>query len=376
MPKVSVLMPAYNQAAYVAQAIESVFAQTYEDWELIIVDDGSTDNTADVVRRFASSLTYIYQSNRGCPAALNRAFKMSKGQYISILGSDDLLLPRALEILSHFLDANPSIDIVYSDGYVCDEQGNNIGRLSNHRYMPYGETLDSFVVTSPVPGVNSAMMRRSRLEKLDGPFDEAMLGYEDWDLFIRLAALGCRFGYVNELTCKYRIHPGQKTSPASPMAEKRRASLIRNRFKVLNASFFPRLSKEARRHFLYMMLVEQLRGEIELQEQVLHSEGFASLLDGDQGALLYYLAVENIIHDREVGLGRERLRQAAKFTPDDLKPRLALALSAWGRLTLAAVIKPRRAIGRLLQMKSDVPPPLPAGRSFQSVKAAKRSSRK
>ena len=96
MPKVSVIIPTYNGAQYIKQAVDSVLAQTYDDYEIIVVDDGSTDDTAELLRPYGDRITYLYQENRKLPAARNTGIRTARGQYLAFLDSDNLFLPHKL----------------------------------------------------------------------------------------------------------------------------------------------------------------------------------------------------------------------------------------------------------------------------------------
>lgn len=330
MPQVSVLMPAYNQARFVVQAIKSLRDQSFSDWELVVVDDGSTDGTAEVVQAIRDlRIQYLYQPNQGCPSALNNAFSHSRGAQILILASDDWLLPNSLKVLDKAMQQNPEVDVVYSDGYVADGEGNLLEPLSNYRQAPFGDTLDSWVVASPVVGVHSAMIRRGPLERLHGPFDEQMLGYEDWDLFIRLKALGCRFLYVPESTCCYRFHGDNKSAPQSRLSEERRQSLIRNRTKVLGAPWFDSLWLPARYQFFLSFLTGPLGGDAAAQEGVLAHPSFRCLPARERSQLLYYLSVENSLGAAAWGQEFGHLAEAVRLRPQDPRPYLLLVLTAF-----------------------------------------------
>ncbi len=117
LPLVSVIMAAYNSERYIGEAIESIIAQSYPHWELLITDDGSTDTTAEIVRRYSASderIRLIQQENRGAAAARNRAIEKSKGKYLAILDSDDIALPTRLEKQVEYLEANPHISLLGS----------------------------------------------------------------------------------------------------------------------------------------------------------------------------------------------------------------------------------------------------------------------
>src|SRR5579862_5259447 len=130
MPRVSVIIPAYNAARYLPSSIESVMAQTYQDWEIVVVDDGSTDNTKTVLSSYQEQLQdkihCIHQSNRGLPAARNTAIRASRGEIMALLDADDVWLPARLSRSVRELDRDPEIGLVHSRVARIDDQGSVI----------------------------------------------------------------------------------------------------------------------------------------------------------------------------------------------------------------------------------------------------------
>lgn len=320
MPEVSVLIPTYNRSAYLMQAVQSVEAQTFKDWEIIVVDDGSTDETTAMASRFARAIRYEYQRNQGVSSARNRAFALAGGEYVVFLDSDDLLLPNSLAILSQALHENPDIGVVHSNGYVIDQTGRRVGELSAHRRLPVEDTLEYFVLGSPVIGLHSAMIRRTALEAVDGPFDETMAGYEDWDLFLRLKVSGTRFLFLPEPTCCYRFHGGNKSAPQSTLSEKRRQALERNRMKVLAAPWFDSLSLPARQQFFLHCLTGPLQGRWADQERILQHPSFQALPAPVRSHVLFYLAVDNLLGEASWRQEARRLVNAIRLRPQDPRP--------------------------------------------------------
>jgi glycosyltransferase involved in cell wall biosynthesis len=368
MPKVSVLVPTFNRARFILDAIESVFSQTYTDWELIVVDDGSDDETAALLKPFKHRLTYIFQSNHGCAAAQNRAFDASCGEYVTILHSDDSLLPNGLQILASFLDQHSSLDFVYSNGYATDEGGQTIDTLAQYRPSPpYQSALDSIVTTNFIAISHSAMIRRCCLEKLEGPFDARMWGYEDWDLAIRLIAGGAKFAYLNELTCTYRMHSSNKSAPKSSISAKRRDALISNRFKVLESSFFTDLSLDARKTFFYSFLLNHLADDAERAREVIESSGFRSLPNLEQSQLLYYLGVASLVYHGRTRAGLERLKHSLLLNPYAFKPRLAIVLHWISPVLLNWTIEARKRFRHLSKDDSRPTQSLPVGGGSREV---------
>ncbi|MBC7251743.1 MAG: glycosyltransferase [Anaerolineae bacterium] len=349
MPRVSVIIPTYNRADMVCEAIDSVMTQTLKDVEVIVVDDGSNDGTGDLLReRYGERIRYFYQENQGRAVARNRGVRASRSPYLLFLDSDDWLLPDALRQQAEFLDAHPDVDVVYSDGYYCDATGQPIQHISLERPpVPEGKLLEVMVLHNVVVATHSALVRRRALDRLGDPyFDETLRGTEDADLWLRLAAVGATFAYQDVLTCKYRLHEGNASSRTSPQWQRRWQSVRRFKFKVFNADFFPDLSLPTRREFIRQLLLVFLKSDIETQEEVLHTAHFEQLPPQYQAALLYYLGVENIVKDRAIVVGRKRLKRAIALNPR-LQYRGILALSYLGHFALALVISLRRQLERL-----------------------------
>ena len=130
MPKVSVIIPTYNRAAYVKEAIDSVLGQSYEDYEIIVVDDGSSDDTNAVVKGFGDSrIRYIYQKNKGISGARNTGIRNARAQFVALLDSDDIWFPQILELEVPILDQNPDLCLVYSKAHAMDQEDNPLPQI-------------------------------------------------------------------------------------------------------------------------------------------------------------------------------------------------------------------------------------------------------
>ena len=139
---VSIMMPAYNAELFIQSAIESILSQTYNNWELIIINDGSTDQTENIVKNFDDSrIRYYPQENKGEAAARNLALSKTKGEFVAFLDSDDKYLPDFLEITVSFLSLNPEIDAVFTDGWFINTQDQVLEPLSSQRRGPFGDDL-------------------------------------------------------------------------------------------------------------------------------------------------------------------------------------------------------------------------------------------
>lgn len=208
---ISIIMPAYNAERYVEAAIASVHEQTYANWELIVIDDGSTDKTAEIVRRLADSDTrikYFHQSNQKVAQARNNGISLSKGELIAFLDSDDLWVPEKLELQQKVLAAT-GVDVIFSDGFLF--QGDDSGDVIHEFRTVTGkydgaDMLDMQIVENRIP-MSSAVVRRHILYEAGG-FDlrPELEVCEDYNLWCRLASRGAVFYGMSEKLIRYRVH--------------------------------------------------------------------------------------------------------------------------------------------------------------------------
>ncbi|MCG6919295.1 MAG: glycosyltransferase family 2 protein [Deltaproteobacteria bacterium] len=183
-PQVSVIITTYNRAAMVAEAVESVLAQEMTDFELIVIDDGSTDETEEKLSVYVSRLRYYQQENAGVSAARNRGLEIASAPLVAFLDSDDLWLPAKLQVQHKYMKENPEIQICQTEE-IWWRNGRRVNPKRHHR-KPSGDifrrSLDLCLV-SP----SAVMVRVSLLEKV-GYFDEELPAAEDYDLWLRVSA--------------------------------------------------------------------------------------------------------------------------------------------------------------------------------------------
>jgi glycosyltransferase involved in cell wall biosynthesis len=186
MPTVSVVIPVYNARDVLRQTVDTVFAQTWQDWELMIVDDGSTDGSRESIRDCIGRVRYVRQENGGVAKARNRGIAESKGRYIALLDHDDLWHPTKLEKQVAVLEQRSDIGMVITDVAHIDRDGRPM-RIIGASYRP-SERFARLFVRGYVPTPSAAMIRRSVLERVGG-FDEAFLsaGLDDHELWTRIA---------------------------------------------------------------------------------------------------------------------------------------------------------------------------------------------
>lgn len=199
--RVSVLIPTYNRAEYLGEAIESVLAQTYRDFEIVVVDDGSTDNTSELVRRYPC-VQYVYQDHAGIPQARNRALAEAKGELIAWLDSDDLYAPKKLEKQVRYVLDHPDCSIVFClpksfSNIEYAEMTADQRRLVN----VYGKNYCTYLP--------SALIRRELFQR-NGQFNEVYACGEDTEWIARIAAGGVSIKHcLHEWLYLVRIHDNQ-----------------------------------------------------------------------------------------------------------------------------------------------------------------------
>ncbi len=221
MPKVSVIIPTYNRSYLIADTLRSVAAQSFRDFEIVIIDDGSTDNTQEVVSAFP--VRYYRQDNRGTAAAANRGFELSCGEYIAFFSSDDLFLPHALDRGVEVLDRHPGLAFTHGQAYSMDDRGRIFGLKGVRgaaaprprrpcpcvQVLKGAEVIERFLACGNYVCTPTVMARRTHLFDV-GLFDPTCRS-EDFDLLVRLAKK-YDVGYIAEPLVKYRIHVGSSGS--------------------------------------------------------------------------------------------------------------------------------------------------------------------
>ncbi len=209
-PLVSIIIPCYNYAHFLPEAIDSIINQKYTNWECIIVDDGSTDNTKDVVHRYMginSKIKYIYQENKGLPKARNKGIVNCKGKYVQLLDADDFLLTDKIRIQIDTFMKYPSIDIVYSE-YLCFFTEDRKNTWTYSRVQLKGEPINDFVANwekdLSIP-IHCFLYKKECFDKWK-LFDTSFIyGKEDWDLHISFAASGAKYKFIDGKTSYYRV---------------------------------------------------------------------------------------------------------------------------------------------------------------------------
>jgi glycosyltransferase involved in cell wall biosynthesis len=315
---VSIMMPAFNAERFIGQAIESVLQQSIPEWELIVVNDGSTDQTPRIIARFTDArIKSHHQANAGEAVARNTALKHVNGEYLAFLDADDLYLPDHLKSAVAYLQAHPEYDGVYSDGYYIDENNTRLKSLSSRRRGPFGgDIFEEMVRASDVFGAPICVVLRSRVVSsycLD--FDAQIVIGPDWDFFIRFAEVA-RFGYIPQQTCLYRIHETNISTRVN--AQERLQHLAKCRENAIKLKRFRECSIETRSFVFYDLLVNLLTGYPERQTEVTRWAEFRDLPIHEQ-ARLFRLMASRAIENRDMHPAINRwLQQSYRLNPTDI----------------------------------------------------------
>lgn len=243
MKNASVVLPCYNGAQWIAEAIESVLAQTFEDFELVIIDDGSTDNSKEIVASHLRDerIRYIHQENRGFSTAINRGIKESGGNLVGFIGHDDSWMPNKLELQVKHFSEHKDVDLVHTNYCSIDSQGRIIGvrdiRIPDDSSKK--EIVEQLFLSNFI-GFETVLVRRKCFDEI-GFFDERMMGFSDHDMWLRIAG---RFNiaYIDLPLVRKREHSSQLTK-----AETRQG--LGDEFLLLNKAIheYPFLRKAERK---------------------------------------------------------------------------------------------------------------------------------
>ena len=209
MAVISVITPTYNRARFLPAAVASVLSQTFGDFELIIVDDGSEDNTPDVLKPFFADrrVRYVYQENQGQSHARNLALKQATGDFIAFLDSDDVWAPDKLEKQLAVFRANSEVDIVHGDEAIINEQGSVVSLQNMRRYSG---RITRYLLADNSVSITTALVRRRCFDEMGG-FDTSVGVADDYELWLRFSARYC-YQYEPGIVASYRVMADQISS--------------------------------------------------------------------------------------------------------------------------------------------------------------------
>lgn len=222
---VSIVIPAYNSAGFIRETLDSCLAQTYQNIELIVIDDGSNDNTIEIVQSYGDKVRLIQQQNSGPAIARNTGISASEGTYIQFCDSDDVLHPQKIERSMTVMLDNPDVALVYSQMQAVDEEGTTLSSMPPVPDESFFKAENLFCKMlhangSPIQ-TSTILVRKSALEAI-GKYraDPDHICAEDWDLLLRLAEK-FQFTGIPESLVQYRVRTGALSTKTIPMAEGR-----------------------------------------------------------------------------------------------------------------------------------------------------------
>jgi glycosyltransferase involved in cell wall biosynthesis len=203
-PRVSIIIPTFNSAAFVAEAVQSVLDQTYSDYEIIVADDGSTDNTKEALQRFGDRLTFLTLPHTGICATRNAAIKQSRGEFIALLDSDDIWEADKLELQVEYLDQHPEYGLVYC--YSTNFTDASEGNVALVKKVDFEGHIFKDLFTKNSFANSTIVIRRTVFDEAGG-YDESLTAMEDYDLNLRISQKH-QIGRVAKSLMRRRIHPG------------------------------------------------------------------------------------------------------------------------------------------------------------------------
>jgi glycosyltransferase involved in cell wall biosynthesis len=211
-PLVSVIVPAYDVAEYIGEALDSVLAQTFTDYEIIVVNDGSpdTESLEKALAPYMSRIVYLKQENRGVSAARNAGIAAARGSLIAFLDGDDTWLPNYLEVQVARIQADPTIDVLYPNVIMFGDSSE-----AGEEFMAIcpsnGEVTFERLLLQECNVSNCSIARRETIVRA-GLFDESLRSVEDFDLWLRVIKQGGRIAYHRDVLARYRRRPGSLTA--------------------------------------------------------------------------------------------------------------------------------------------------------------------
>lgn len=241
-PLVSVVIPTYNGARYIREALASLQQQTLQDWEAIVVDDGSTDDTAAIVREFMATESRLrlveHRENQSLPVALNTGFAAARGRYLTWSADDNLFRPRALEVMQQYLESHPETGLVYAAATIIDKEGKAV------RHRPAADPHDLYERNC----VGWCFMYPDRARQAVGDYDPACFLAEDLDYWLRIS-MHYEVAAITEDLYLYRDHPGSLTGTRPEKCRRAAAEVY-----LRHVAKLPRASRQEKAQVLYELM--------------------------------------------------------------------------------------------------------------------------
>jgi glycosyltransferase involved in cell wall biosynthesis len=240
-PLVSIVTPAFNAGKFICETIQSVRAQTFANWELIVVDDGSTDDTQKAVEPFLTDprIRLLCQINLGVSLARNAALRVSKGEWIAFLDADDVWFPEKLAQQLSAVELKPAANLVFTNYFIWDGDRDLELRFKNASKFP-ADQLERRLIFHNLFGMSSVLVRRSVLEEA-GEFDQTVAPAEDWDIWLRIADKGLRAVGIDKALLRYRVWNGN--------ASKNSLRLMQSNVRILQKALQRPVNKHRQRDY-------------------------------------------------------------------------------------------------------------------------------
>jgi Glycosyl transferase family 2 len=224
LPKMTIVIPTFNQGRFIGETLQSIIEQQYPNLELIVVDGGSTDNTLSVIKQYEAHLSWwISEPDTGQTAAINKGFMRSTGEIMAWINSDDLVAPGALHRVADYFVKHPETQVVYGDRILINEEGLEIGRWILPRHSNRALKWADFIPQETL------YWTRKAWDHIGGRLDETFRFAMDWDFLLRLSAQQINIQHLPVFLGLFRVHPQQKTSSQMPSIGQQEMQLIRRR---------------------------------------------------------------------------------------------------------------------------------------------------
>lgn len=202
MPQVSIIIPAYNKAELTCRTLESVLAQTYMDREIIVVDDGSQDQTRQAMERYGKQIQYVYKKNGGACSARNEGIRQAKGKYLAFIDCDDLYEAQKISTCIDYLERHSHFGFVHTAASFIDREDHVVGLYDHPSSYKEGWIAQRLILGNFI--CNSTVVVRREVLDRAGLFDESIFPPGDWDMWLRLADIA-QVGYIAQPLTKYRV---------------------------------------------------------------------------------------------------------------------------------------------------------------------------
>ena len=206
-PLISILIPLYNNVKFIEEAIDSAFSQTYPNIEVLVLDDGSTDGSKERVEKLAQkykNLSHLSRENKGVCASLNELLALSNGEYVRIIGSDDVLTKDSVELLYNHISKDDSVGLVSGLSIIINQKGQKVEQKNDDKTGGFKDILFKKMIRRNCICSPSILFRKSIIEKV-GLFDEK-LRLEDWDYWLRILNAGFKIHEIQRNVIQYRVH--------------------------------------------------------------------------------------------------------------------------------------------------------------------------